>query len=101
MIFTLRVFVRMQNIKVESGDMRSPMFGMYRELEFLRVCVLCTVIKGYDNNKNFNEYLNKSVVIFQTLAEILKTGETEWMEPVESTSAVNLIKAYLEGTCIQ
>ncbi|XP_037538867.1 protein zwilch homolog [Nematolebias whitei] len=55
------------NIKVESGDMRSPMFGMYRELEFLR-----------------------------TLAESLKTGETEWMEPMESTSAVNLTKAYLE-----
>lgn len=59
------------------------------------------VIKGYGNNKIFNEYLNKSVFIFQTLAEILKTGETEWMEPVESTSAVNLTKAYLEGICIQ
>lgn len=55
------------NIKVVCGDMRSPMFEMYRELEFL-----------------------------QTLAEGLKTGETEWMEPVESTSAVNLTKAYLE-----
>ncbi|KAK5619544.1 hypothetical protein CRENBAI_013930 [Crenichthys baileyi] len=55
------------NIKVVCGDMRSPMFEMYRELEFL-----------------------------QTLADGLKTGETEWMEPVESTSAVNLTKAYLE-----
>ncbi|XP_047452806.1 protein zwilch homolog [Mugil cephalus] len=55
------------NIKVSSGDMRSPMFEMYRELEFL-----------------------------QTLADGLRTGETEWMEPAESTSAVNLTKAYLE-----
>ncbi|XP_017261359.1 protein zwilch homolog [Kryptolebias marmoratus] len=55
------------NIKVSSGDMRSPMFEMYRELEFL-----------------------------QTLADCLKTGETEWLEPLESTSAVNLTKAYLE-----
>uniref|UniRef100_A0A667XXV2 Protein zwilch n=1 Tax=Myripristis murdjan TaxID=586833 RepID=A0A667XXV2_9TELE len=55
------------NIKVTGGDMRSPMFEMYRELEFL-----------------------------QTLADGLRTGETEWMEPVETNSAVNLTKAYLE-----
>uniref|UniRef100_A0A672YVP8 Protein zwilch n=1 Tax=Sphaeramia orbicularis TaxID=375764 RepID=A0A672YVP8_9TELE len=51
------------NIKVGSGDMRSPMFEMFRELEFLL-----------------------------TLADGLRTGETEWMEPVESTSAVDLTK---------
>ncbi|XP_036964070.1 protein zwilch homolog isoform X3 [Acanthopagrus latus] len=55
------------NIKVACGEMRSPMFEMYRELEFL-----------------------------QTLADGLRTGETEWMEPLESTSAVNLTKAFLE-----
>ncbi|KAF0041055.1 hypothetical protein F2P81_006953 [Scophthalmus maximus] len=55
------------NIKVASGDMRSPMFEMYRELQFL-----------------------------QTLADGLRTGETEWMEPLESISAVNLTKAYLQ-----
>ncbi|XP_028287093.1 protein zwilch homolog [Parambassis ranga] len=55
------------NIKVSSGDMRSPMYEMYRELEFL-----------------------------QTLADGLRTGETEWMEPLESISAVNLTKSYLE-----
>lgn len=55
------------NIKVASGDMRSPMFEMYRELEFLQV-----------------------------LADALRTGETEWMEPIETRSAVDLIKAYLE-----
>ncbi|XP_070763883.1 protein zwilch homolog [Enoplosus armatus] len=55
------------NIKVASGDMRSPMFEMYRELEFL-----------------------------QALADGLRTGETEWMEPLESTSAVHLTKAFLE-----
>ncbi|XP_042352456.1 protein zwilch homolog [Plectropomus leopardus] len=55
------------NIKVSSGDMRSPMYEIYRELEFL-----------------------------QTLADGLRTGETEWMEPLENTSAVNLTKAFLE-----
>ncbi|KAM3609783.1 uncharacterized protein V6R79_020262 [Siganus canaliculatus] len=55
------------NIKVASGDMRSPMFEMYRELEFL-----------------------------QTLADGLRTGETEWMEPLETTSAVNMTKTLLE-----
>uniref|UniRef100_A0A3B4GAA4 Protein zwilch n=1 Tax=Pundamilia nyererei TaxID=303518 RepID=A0A3B4GAA4_9CICH len=55
------------NIKIASGDMRSPMFEMYRELEFLL-----------------------------TLADGLRTGETEWIEPLESTSPVNLTKAYLE-----
>ncbi|XP_075994677.1 protein zwilch homolog [Genypterus blacodes] len=55
------------NIKVPSGDMRSPMFEMYRELSFLK-----------------------------TLADGLRTGETEWMEPLETTSAVNLTKAYLK-----
>lgn len=28
-----------QNIKIASGDARSPMFEMYRELEFLQVCL--------------------------------------------------------------
>ncbi|KAF7224365.1 protein zwilch homolog [Nothobranchius furzeri] len=55
------------NIKIASGDMRNPMFEMYRELEFL-----------------------------QTLADGLKTGETEWMEPLENTSAVDLTKAYIQ-----
>uniref|UniRef100_A0A8C4DX82 Protein zwilch n=1 Tax=Dicentrarchus labrax TaxID=13489 RepID=A0A8C4DX82_DICLA len=58
------------NIKVASGDMRSPMFEMYRELEFL-----------------------------QTLADGLRTGETEWMEPLESTSAVTvLLHLFLKTT---
>uniref|UniRef100_A0A3Q3VNU2 Protein zwilch n=1 Tax=Mola mola TaxID=94237 RepID=A0A3Q3VNU2_MOLML len=56
------------NIKVASGDLRSPMFELYSELKFL-----------------------------QTLADGLRTGETEWMGPLESTSAVNLTKAFLEG----
>ncbi|KAM6926022.1 protein zwilch homolog isoform 2-T2 [Lycodopsis pacificus] len=55
------------NIKVASGDMKSPMNEMYRELEFL-----------------------------QTLADGLRTGETEWVEPLESLSAVNLTTAFLE-----
>ncbi|XP_056272145.1 protein zwilch homolog [Pseudoliparis swirei] len=55
------------NIKVASGDMKSPMYEMYRELEFL-----------------------------QTLADGLRTGETEWVEPLENMSAVNLTTAFLE-----
>lgn len=41
--FKVQVFyfvnVHMQNIKVACGEMRSPIFEMYRELEFLQVCV--------------------------------------------------------------
>ncbi|XP_008310320.1 protein zwilch homolog isoform X2 [Cynoglossus semilaevis] len=55
------------NIRVATGDLRSPMSDMYRELEFL-----------------------------QSLADGLRTGETEWIEPLESTSAIKLTKAYLE-----
>nr|XP_057932517.1 protein zwilch homolog [Doryrhamphus excisus] len=55
------------NIKVPCGDMRSPMFEMYRELQFLQV-----------------------------LADGLRTGETEWLDPLESKSAVELTKEYLE-----
>ncbi|CAL8356337.1 unnamed protein product [Lota lota] len=58
-------------IKITCGDMRSPMFQMYRELEFL-----------------------------QLLAAGLRTGETEWMEPLETRSAVELIKTYLEGMAV-
>uniref|UniRef100_A0A672FBF9 Protein zwilch n=1 Tax=Salarias fasciatus TaxID=181472 RepID=A0A672FBF9_SALFA len=59
------------NIKIASGDQRSPMYELYKELEFL-----------------------------QTLADGLRTGQTEWMEPLESTPAVTLTKAYLEGICV-
>lgn len=55
------------NIKVSSGDMKSPMFEIYRELEFL-----------------------------QTLADGLRTGETEWVEPLDSTSLADLTKVFLE-----
>uniref|UniRef100_A0A4W5LKS7 Protein zwilch n=1 Tax=Hucho hucho TaxID=62062 RepID=A0A4W5LKS7_9TELE len=56
------------NIKVSSGDMRSPMYPLYRELEFLQI-----------------------------LADGLRTGETEWMEPLETRSAVQLTREYLDG----
>lgn len=39
-----RLCVYLQSIKVPSGDMRSPMFEMYRELKFLKVCL--TLIWG-------------------------------------------------------
>ncbi|XP_077423913.1 protein zwilch homolog [Vanacampus margaritifer] len=55
------------NIKVASGDMRSPMFEMFRELQFLQI-----------------------------LADGLRTGEMEWIDPLESKSAVDLVKEYLE-----
>uniref|UniRef100_A0A672FY15 Protein zwilch n=1 Tax=Salarias fasciatus TaxID=181472 RepID=A0A672FY15_SALFA len=56
------------NIKIASGDQRSPMYELYKELEFLQVC---------------------------TLADGLRTGQTEWMEPLESTPAVTLTKLLL------
>lgn len=39
-VYITFLFVHIQNIKIASGDMRSPVFEMYRELEFLQVCVL-------------------------------------------------------------
>ncbi|XP_051918229.1 protein zwilch homolog isoform X2 [Hippocampus zosterae] len=55
------------NIKVATGDMRSPMFEMFRELQFLQV-----------------------------LADGLRTGGVEWLDPLESKSAVDLTTEYLE-----
>ncbi|XP_030621173.1 protein zwilch homolog [Chanos chanos] len=55
------------NIRVAVGDMRSPMFQTYKELEFLQI-----------------------------LADGLKTGETEWLEPLETQSAVDLTRTLIE-----
>ncbi|NXN80103.1 ZWILC protein, partial [Bombycilla garrulus] len=54
------------NIALESGDPRSPVFQLYRELQFLLA-----------------------------LAEGLKMGETEWPEPSESESALKLVQEFL------
>ncbi|NWI03746.1 ZWILC protein, partial [Tichodroma muraria] len=54
------------NIALESGDPRSPVFQLYRELQFLLA-----------------------------LAEGLKTGVTEWPEPSESESALKLVQEFL------
>lgn len=35
----------LQNIKVATGDMRSPMFEMFRELQFLQVCVFLRKVR--------------------------------------------------------
>ncbi|KAM6257718.1 protein zwilch homolog isoform 2-T2 [Porphyrio hochstetteri] len=66
------------NIKLESGDPRSPVYQLYRELQFLLA-----------------------------LAEGLKTGVTEWPEPLESESAVELVQEFLtdlkkqlDGCCV-
>ncbi|NXP40356.1 ZWILC protein, partial [Leiothrix lutea] len=66
------------NIALESGDPRSPVFHLYRELQFLLA-----------------------------LAEGLKTGVTEWPEPSESESALKLVQEFLtdlkkklDGDCI-
>ncbi|NWV69168.1 ZWILC protein, partial [Malurus elegans] len=66
------------NIALESGDPRSPVFQLYRELQFLL-----------------------------TLAESLKTGVTEWPEPSESESALKLVQEFLtdlkkklDGDCV-
>ncbi|KAM4676857.1 protein zwilch homolog isoform 1-T2 [Discoglossus pictus] len=50
------------NIRVESGDLRSPVYAVYKELDFLLV-----------------------------LAEGLKTGVTEWPEPTEAKPATELV----------
>ncbi|NXO84475.1 ZWILC protein, partial [Sitta europaea] len=54
------------NIALESGDPRSPVFQLYRELQFLLA-----------------------------LAEGLKTGVTEWPEPSEAESALKLVQEFL------
>ncbi|NXY87679.1 ZWILC protein, partial [Alcedo cyanopectus] len=58
------------NITLESGDPRSPVYQLYRELQFLLA-----------------------------LAEGLKTGVTEWPEPLESESALELVQQFLTGDC--
>ncbi|XP_037251118.1 protein zwilch homolog isoform X1 [Falco biarmicus] len=66
------------NIAVESGDPRSPVYQLYKELQFLLA-----------------------------LAEGLKTGVTEWPQPLQSDSAVKLVQEFLtdlkkklDGYCI-
>ncbi|XP_077323801.1 protein zwilch homolog [Lithobates pipiens] len=54
------------NIMVESGDPRSPVYPVYKELEFLLV-----------------------------LSEGLRTGVTEWPETSESKSAVEMVQEHL------
>ncbi|KFP22689.1 Protein zwilch, partial [Egretta garzetta] len=56
----------MLNITLESGDPRSPVYQLYRELQFLL-----------------------------DLAKGLKTGVTQWPEPLESESAVELVQEFL------
>ncbi|KAL7871242.1 hypothetical protein SRHO_G00087390 [Serrasalmus rhombeus] len=55
-------------IKVTVGDIRSPMFQKFRELEFLL-----------------------------TLAEGLRTGEIEWLDLPETRSTVDLTRELIEG----
>ncbi|NXM76075.1 ZWILC protein, partial [Serilophus lunatus] len=66
------------NIALESGNPRSPVFQLYQELQLLLA-----------------------------LAEGLKTGMTEWPEPAESESAVELVQEFLtdlkkklDGDCV-
>ncbi|XP_053452078.1 protein zwilch homolog isoform X3 [Nycticebus coucang] len=54
------------NIKVESGDPRGPLNHLHRELKFLLV-----------------------------LADGLRIGVTEWLEPLEAKSAVELVQEFL------
>ncbi|XP_062860210.1 protein zwilch homolog [Trichomycterus rosablanca] len=55
------------HIKVSVGDIRSPMYQTYREMEFLL-----------------------------SLAEGLRTGEIEWIEPLETKSPMELTRALIE-----
>ncbi|XP_057286496.1 protein zwilch homolog isoform X1 [Pezoporus wallicus] len=66
------------NIALEPGDPRSPVYQLYRELQFLLA-----------------------------LAEGLKTGVTKWPEPLEPESAVELVQEFLadlkrklDGCCV-
>ncbi|KAM4661475.1 protein zwilch homolog isoform 2-T2 [Amazona ochrocephala] len=66
------------NIALEPGDPRSPVYQLYRELQFLLA-----------------------------LAEGLKTGVTKWPEPLEPESAVELVQEFLadlkkklDGSCV-
>ncbi|POI29140.1 hypothetical protein CIB84_007110 [Bambusicola thoracicus] len=66
------------NIMLESGDPRSPVYPLYRELQFLLA-----------------------------LAEGLKTGMTEWPEPLETQTAFELVQEFLmdlkkklDGCCV-
>ncbi|KAM6304356.1 protein zwilch homolog isoform 2-T2 [Podargus strigoides] len=54
------------NIALKSGDPISPVYQLYRELQFLLA-----------------------------LAEVLKTGVREWPEPLESESSVKLVQDFL------
>ncbi|XP_047389865.1 protein zwilch homolog isoform X3 [Sciurus carolinensis] len=54
------------NIKVESGELRGYLNHLHRELKFLLV-----------------------------LADGLKTGVTEWLEPLEAKSAIELVQEFL------
>ncbi|XP_054984945.1 protein zwilch homolog [Sorex araneus] len=54
------------NIKVESGEIGGPLNHLYRELKFLLV-----------------------------LADGLRTGVTEWLEPLEAKSALDLVQEFL------
>uniref|UniRef100_F6QSG8 Protein zwilch n=1 Tax=Monodelphis domestica TaxID=13616 RepID=F6QSG8_MONDO len=56
------------NIKVEPGDPRSPLYHLYRELKFLIA-----------------------------LADGLRTGVTEWPEPLERKSSVDLVQEFLNS----
>ncbi|XP_047678551.1 protein zwilch homolog isoform X2 [Tachysurus fulvidraco] len=57
----------MLHIKVIPGDVRSPLYQTYRELEFIL-----------------------------TLAKGLRNEEIEWLEPLETRSAVDLTRALIE-----
>uniref|UniRef100_A0A8B9LFW9 Protein zwilch n=1 Tax=Astyanax mexicanus TaxID=7994 RepID=A0A8B9LFW9_ASTMX len=59
------------HIKVTVGDIRSPLYQTYRELEFLL-----------------------------TLADGLRTGEIEWLEPLETQSAVELTRMLIEDSVL-
>ncbi|KAJ8417611.1 hypothetical protein AAFF_G00224540 [Aldrovandia affinis] len=54
------------NIKVANGDMRSPIYALFKELEFIQI-----------------------------LAEGLRTGEAEWLDPLDTKPAVELTEALI------
>uniref|UniRef100_A0A3B4A4M2 Protein zwilch n=1 Tax=Periophthalmus magnuspinnatus TaxID=409849 RepID=A0A3B4A4M2_9GOBI len=54
---------------------------------------------GCDLQTFYSEFFF-SFVFHKSLADGLRTGEIEWVEPIETTPAVDLTRALLEGDCV-
>ncbi|XP_023666944.1 protein zwilch homolog [Paramormyrops kingsleyae] len=60
------------NIRIASGDMRSPIYEQYKEMEFVQI-----------------------------LADGVSTGGTDWVEPLDTVPAMELVKALIDDLQIK